>query len=150
YKVAAADSILSLVTNPRFNPRTYMLLEEKPAFTPGKPPALAKEECEITEYEPDYVKISTKLKESAFVCLTDSYYPAWKAYIDGEQTEVYRAYTALRAVGVPEGEHTIEFVYESEIYNTSKTITYLTVLFIALSFAVGVVYPRVKPGRKDG
>jgi hypothetical protein len=150
YRVADADSILSLVTNPRFNPRTYMLLEEEPAFAPVKPPLLVKEECEITEYEPGYVKITTKLRESAFVCLTDPYYPSWKAYVDGEQTEVYRAYTALRAVGVPEGEHTIEFVYESEIYNASKTITYLTALFIALSLAIGVVYTRVIPGRKDG
>lgn len=150
YRVADADSILGLVTNPRFNPRMYMLLEDEPEFAPVKPPRPVQEECDIIEYEPGYVKITTKLNDSAFVCLTDPYYPAWKAYIDGEQTEVYRAYSALRAVGVPEGEHTIEFVYESEIYNTSKTITYLTVLFIALSFAVGVVYPRVKPGRKDG
>ena len=127
-----------------------MLLEDEPEFAPVKPPRPVQEKCEITEYEPGYVKITTKLNDSAFVCLTDPYYPAWKAYIDGEQTEVYRAYSALRAVGVPEGEHTIEFVYESKIYNTSKTVTYLTVLFIALSFAVGVVYPRVKPGRKDG
>jgi hypothetical protein len=150
YRVANADSILSLVENPRFNPEMYMLLEEEPEFRPSKPLLAANEECDIIEYESDYVKVVTMLKEPAFVCLTDSYYPAWKAYIDGEQTEVYRAYSALRAVGVPEGEHTIEFVYKSETYKASKMVTYLTIVFIGLSCVGGIVRSRLQRGRKDG
>ena len=148
--ISDPDSTVQIVADPRFNPRQFVLLEEKPNFQPVQPAVSPDEECDITEYEPEHVRITVRLQEPAFVCLSDSYYPAWKAYIDGKPAETYVAYSALRAVGVPAGEHTIKYVYKSKIYERSKSVTYITILFIALSFIVGIVYPRITQGKKDG
>ena len=148
--VTDLDSIVDIAASPRFDPRRFVLLEEEPGFTPEEPLMDRVEECEIIDYEPEYVKIVAMLKAPGFVCLSDPHYPAWKAYIDGEQTEVYRAYGALRAIGVPEGEHVIEFVYKSEQYQISKMISYATVVFIVISVVGGTVHSRMKRKKENG
>ncbi len=145
------DSIIDLVKNERFNPRKYLLLEEEPDFEPAIPEfGRYSQECDLIEYEPGYVKIAVLLKAPAWICLTDAYYPAWRAYVDGEETEVHRAYSALMAAGVPEGEHVLEFVYKSDVYHVSRIVTYLTVLFIAVSIVLSAAVPRFKKEKHVG
>lgn len=42
---------------------------------------------------------------------SEAWAPGWKAYIDGNETELLRVNCALQGVIVPAGEHTIEFMY---------------------------------------
>ncbi len=44
--------------------------------------------------------------------LSDTYYPGWKAFVDGAEQPIYRADFVLRAVSVPSGVHTVRFVYD--------------------------------------
>lgn len=44
--------------------------------------------------------------------LHDTYYPGWKAYVDGRETEILPANAAFRAVAVPAGRHKVRFAYE--------------------------------------
>lgn len=148
--VVDPDSAVAYVASPQFDPTKIVLLDEEPLFEPSRLTFDKVEECEIIEYQPGYVKLAVLLKAPAFVVLADSYYPAWKAYINGDPTKIYRAYSALRAIGVPAGEHVIEFVYKSSTYSTSRTVTYVTTAFIMLSFVVGILYSRVKRKVADG
>ena len=43
--------------------------------------------------------------------LADLAYPGWKAYVDGQETPIYRANYLFRSVFVPAGRHTVEFAY---------------------------------------
>jgi uncharacterized membrane protein YfhO len=45
------------------------------------------------------------------VYVSDAYYPGWKAYVDGEKTDIFRANLAFRAIRVPPGRHTVSLVY---------------------------------------
>lgn len=64
----------------------------------------------ITTYAPNRVTIDVSGAGGVLV-LSDQYYPGWQATIDGERAEIRRAYTALRAVCVPSGDHTVMFRY---------------------------------------
>ena len=57
-------------------------------------------------------------KENGMLFFSEVYYPAWHAYIDGKDTKLYRAFTSLRAVEVPKGDHTILLKYESDAFKT--------------------------------
>ncbi len=68
--------------------------------------------------------------------LSEVYYPAWKAYVDGEPAPLYRADHLFRAVPVPAGEHTVELRYESRSLRVGTAISLLTVLaLLALAAA---------------
>ncbi|MCA0457798.1 MAG: YfhO family protein [Chloroflexi bacterium] len=66
--------------------------------------------AEITDYHPTSVTINTGGGGGVLV-LSDQYYPGWEAAVDGQSVSITRAFTALRAVCVPAGEHTVTFVY---------------------------------------
>lgn len=65
----------------------------------------------ITQYELNQVVLDVALDDAGFVVLADTYYPGWRATIDGEETPVYRANSVVRAVYVPAGEHTVSFSF---------------------------------------
>ena len=99
----------------------------------------------IISYEANNVLIKTSNSDASILILTDVYYPGWKAFIDGTETKIYRADGLVKAIFVPEGEHTIEFVYLPESYNTGITISIITVLIlVAIYFVSRNKYRRLK------
>jgi uncharacterized membrane protein YfhO len=44
--------------------------------------------------------------------LSDTYYPGWKAFVDGKETKIYRADYAFRAIPLNAGTHRVEFTYD--------------------------------------
>jgi uncharacterized membrane protein YfhO len=70
--------------------------------------------------------------------LSEAYYPAWKAYVDGRPVPLYVADHVLRAVPVPAGEHTVELRYESwslRVGMAVSLISYLALIALALAGA---------------
>ncbi len=65
----------------------------------------------IEDYRENSVTIRVKLPQKGILVLTDSYYPDWKAEVDGQTTKIYLANYNFRAIVVPEGEHKIIFKY---------------------------------------
>lgn len=68
--------------------------------------------AEITRYEPQHIELSVTTPSASYVVLTDTYFPGWYAFVDGKQTEIFRAYYTFRAVAVAAGSHTIRYVYD--------------------------------------
>ena len=57
--------------------------------------------------------------------LADLAYPGWKAYVDGQETQIYRADYLFRSVFVPAGTHSVEFVYRPRSFRLGLLITLL-------------------------
>jgi hypothetical protein len=69
----------------------------------------------------------------ALLVLTDNYYPAWKARLDGREVRVHLTDYAFRGVFVGPGEHTVEFYYDAGYLRTaSLTSAALLLLLIAV------------------
>lgn len=125
-----------LKTDANFDFRNTLLIEEQPslqisAADPAAKPTATK--IGVDEFE---AKVTTS--ENGMLFLSEVYYPAWKAYIDGKETKLYRAFTTLRAVEVPKGSHTITMKYESEAFATGSRITIVTlgISIAALGFFI--------------
>lgn len=65
----------------------------------------------ITHYGLNQVTLAADLNDAGFVVLADTYYPGWRAAVDGTAVPVYRANGLVRAVFVPAGEHTVTFSF---------------------------------------
>lgn len=65
----------------------------------------------VTKNEDLEVKIEINATASALLILSDSYYPAWQAFLDGQRTVILPANLNQRAVIVPPGEHQVDFYY---------------------------------------
>ena len=85
-------------------------------------------------YADQEVVVSTQASGDGFLFLSDTYYPGWKAYVDGEEATIYRANYAFRAVPVPAGEHTVVFRFEPESFKWGLRITLGTAGATAVAF----------------
>lgn len=72
----------------------------------------------------------------ALLVVTDNYFPAWNAELDGADVPVLRANYSFRAVPVPAGEHTIRMYYDSGTLRASAA-TSVTLLILLLAVGVG-------------
>jgi len=88
------------------------------------------------ERAPERLRLSVTADRPAFLVLTDNYYPAWKARVDGREVPVVLADYAFRGVPVGEGEHEVEFYYDAG-YLREASVTSAGLLLILL--LVGVI-----------
>jgi hypothetical protein len=107
----APDHTLQALKDPAFEPGTGVLLEAGPSDRPrSHPPAGASQILSLRD-APNAVTIRANLEAPGYLVLADTWYPGWKATVDGEQVELLRANHAFRAVKLDEGTHTVEMVY---------------------------------------
>jgi hypothetical protein len=60
------------------------------------------------------ISIQTKAPAASLVVISQTHYPAWRAYVDGRPTKIWRANYAFQALEVPGGQHQIQLVYEDK------------------------------------
>jgi hypothetical protein len=113
-----------LRTDSTFDYRNVILLEEKPGLDIAATDSSSK--AQVMRFETNEIGAKVSTKENGMLFFSEVYYPAWHAYIDGKETKLYRAFTSLRAVEVPKGEHLVVMKYESDAFKTGSMITLAT------------------------
>lgn len=128
------NQALGILANPTYNPKEVAILNEKPkqSFSLNKG---SMEKIEFVKYEPNRVELITENDGNGLLIFSENWYPAWKAYIDGNKTELIRAYNTLRAVFVPAGKHKIEFRYESDTHFYGQVLFYIGLVLVVLAIS---------------
>ncbi|UCD16734.1 MAG: hypothetical protein JSV44_09775 [Candidatus Zixiibacteriota bacterium] len=112
-----------------------VFLEEEPplAVTPADSTAGT---AEIVSYQVDSVVISVEVPHNSMLVLTDNYYFAWKALVDGMPAEIMRADGSFRAVPLQAGASRVVFTYDRGRNILAGTVTLLTLLLVAIILTV--------------
>lgn len=136
-------SILNHLKNGDFNPRETAYFEEDHGIKID--PAGEASSAQITDYGNHHIKLDVNSTGNNLLILSEVYYPlGWKAFIDGEETEIYKTNFVLRSIVVPEGKHTVEFRYESDTFKTGKALSISAniITFLALGGGIFIFYKR--------
>lgn len=86
--------------------------------------------AEVLVRGPERVEVRANATQDAWLVLLDSFYPGWKASVDGREVPIYPANIAFRAVQVPEGEHTVTFIYDPWTFKLGLAVSALTALYL--------------------
>jgi membrane protein YfhO len=136
-KRAPRTETLKLLRSGAVDPRQTALLEQTPPEL-ARPEDASADRAAVTTYEADRIRLETATGASGLLVLSEAYYPAWKAYVDGRPVPLYTADHVLRAVPVPAGEHTVELRYESwslRVGISVSLIAYLVLIVLAVAEA---------------
>jgi len=104
------DEILRRMLKPDFDPAKEVILEDQRLKT-KKQRLKTKDKVKIVGYQPNRIILEAASSSDCILFLSETYYPGWKAFIDGKSTQIYRANYTFRAVFLPKGSHKIEFIY---------------------------------------
>jgi len=123
-----------------FDPRSTVLLERKPArfLELQKEPMVPnlQSAVRVLTYENNRIVLKVDTQEAAFLFMSETHYPGWRAHIDGREEEIFRANYVFRAIPVGPGSHRIEVFYEPLTFKIGLAVSLLTVLMLVTVWAI--------------
>ncbi len=151
-KVPSDTAAVELMRDADFDAAKTALLTVDDAGGPSTPPVTAPPEPASGadfEYTKAGMIVTADLDAAGLVVVSENMTPHWRAFVDGSETPIYRAYGAFMAVGCPAGEHTIEFRFRSKPYRTGKMLSLSAFAFVFVSAAGACAFSRFK-GKNTG
>jgi hypothetical protein len=147
--VSSAAQAFSLVFSGELNLDDQVVLEtsdgapDQPCSAHAQPSEAIR--LNLEEDGPNKILLRVEAPAPGWLLLSDTWYPGWSAWVNGQPTEIQRADYLFRAVRVPVGASTVEFQY--------KPFSFWSGLVISLSCLVGwlvflLVWRRAKKGGK--
>lgn len=92
---------------------------------------------QFVKYEDNEVRLRVRTERAGLLVLSDTYYPGWKAYVDGEKVRIYPTDVALRSVFLEPGEHEVRFVFAPTSFKIGSLISGLSLLALAAYVSLG-------------
>jgi hypothetical protein len=78
----------------------------------------------ITAEHSGRLTIQARADRDAYLVLSDRYAPGWEARLDGQPAPILRADYFFRAIRLPPGEHTVEFIYRPASFRLGCLISF--------------------------
>lgn len=142
--VRTTQELLDSVGNLDFDPRQQVLVESEIPFTPS---GATSDSVEITNQSisDQRLTITVTTKQEAILVRNESFYPGWRAFIDGTETTIYPANLTMQAIVLPQGKHTVSFVYEPNSFRNGLLISgigYGVIILAMAAVSVRTFYSR--------
>ncbi|MFC1806986.1 YfhO family protein [Candidatus Omnitrophota bacterium] len=133
------EAIIEYISSEDFKPGKEVVLEEDIDLKEGLPnfADTADGMVEMLSYKAHTIDLVSSASRDSILVLSDTYYPGWKVYVDGQEEKIYRANYFLRGVRVPAGEHVVQFVYKPFSFFLGALISIITILTILLYTIIG-------------
>jgi len=122
-----ANASLQALLTPEFKPRqvVYLPVEAKPFITVTNE---TRARVVPKGFSAHCVTLEVEAEEPSLVVAAQTYYPCWRAYVDGQPTRLWRANHAFQALQVPAGRHKVELIYRDSRFLAGAAISWLTLI----------------------
>ena len=145
--VADSGEAAKRLQDPEFDPAQQVVLENAAALPSYPPPQ--ESSVDVETYAPERVRIRVESDATTWLLLTDTYFPGWQATVNGDAAPIYPANVLFRAVAIPPGSSTVEFIYQPASWRWGVRIS-LAALFIWLVILLYPLRNRFKTQRVHG
>lgn len=135
YEVHTEKKIESIMKENSVDLRNVALLEENPKFSEN-PPGPVNGKVIVQQYNSNKIVMNVTTDRNSILMASEVWYPAWKVYIDGKLSNVYKADYCLRGAMVPTGSHKVEYKYESDAYKSGANIAFVTLILTFISIII--------------
>ena len=108
-------------------------------------PAASAGRVTVSSYEPERVALQVDLPAPGVLVLSDSWYPGWRATVDGQPLSVLRANLLFRAVVVPAGVHDVVFEFEPDGLRAGVAAALSAGLVLAGLLVTAAILARKRP-----
>jgi len=134
------DAIFAAMSEPAFNPRETVILEQEPTPRPIRlRRTKEKGTVRVIDSSTDYLTIEAEVEETSILLLTETYSKGWRVrpLIDGAQ-KIYHVMPAdwtLRAIPLERGHHKFRLEYRPSSLKTGLWLSLLTAALLLSGLA---------------
>jgi hypothetical protein len=145
-EVSDSLSTLNKIAAMSFNPLDIAYLSKSMSAKIDSP--LQGAEARIVHYGIQDIEVRATATGNNLLFLSETYYPkGWKAFLDGNETEIYRLNYLFRGVIIPQGSHTLLMKFEPESFSAGKKVSLginLLVLGSLMAFTIQFIVRKKK------
>jgi len=120
------EQVLNYMNSTQYDHRSEVVVKAK-AFS-GFTGGAGSGKAEITKYMNNRIELDVDTDREAILWMSEIWYPAWTAAVNGNKTTVYRANHSFRAIIVPPGQSKVLFKFESPAFTAGALISLLTLI----------------------
>jgi hypothetical protein len=136
---ASLSGVLELVRSDAFHPSTDVVLPGPPDF--GRDGAVAPARITLRELEADRVEADVDAEAAGHLVFSRTFFPSWKAAVDGAPARVLLANGRDLAVALPAGRHRVEIFWNPAPFRAGVALQLLA-LVSALAIGIAELGPR--------
>lgn len=104
----------------------------------------------LSSYTPKSLDYACESETGGIVVFSEIYYPyGWKAWIDGEKADIFRANYTLRALNVPAGQHNIHFEFDPDSVRKGDSIAMVCTIVMYLIVIAAIVFGIIKRKKNE-
>ncbi|MCL5744258.1 MAG: YfhO family protein [Acidobacteria bacterium] len=122
------NDALAKVGAREFDPHRTVFVERPcPAATPRK----AGGTVNVSGYGFAHVELDVNTPERAFLVTSETYYPGWRAWVDGRETAIYMTNAAFRGLDLEAGHHRVAMRFRPTILYKGAAVSLAALLLVA-------------------
>lgn len=148
--IHSEEELLAALKDPSFDPASTALVEgdfpHQFAASDSPRPAW---KADITALRDNSIDLTVTTEREGLLVLSETYYPGWNAYIDGNAAHVYRTDYNLRGVVIPAGSHTVAYRFESASFEHGSWISIATLAACITAWSVSWKRSRSSRSRTE-
>ncbi len=92
-------------------------------------PSSVNHDITYQQVKADAIALQVSGDQAGWLVLSQSFYPGWHAYINGEETDIFAANYVLQAIKIPPGSHQITFKYQPFSFTLGWVVSLLSLIF---------------------
>jgi hypothetical protein len=119
-----------------FDPRKTALVEN-PEFTNDSFDT-KEAKLQVLQYKNNKIVLKTESPRDSYLVFSDTYYPGWKAYIDKNETKIYRTDGVIKGIYIPAGNHEILFSFLPTNFWLGVSVSLIS--YVSIIIAVFVMF----------
>lgn len=104
----------------------------------------------IVEEGAHFQRVEVDACAEGYLIVSDTFYPGWRAEVDGARATLYRADYALRAVRVTKGHHAVVFRYRPRSFAVGAALTAVALVGLAAALGRRAGARRAPPQQSPG
>ncbi len=126
-QAADANQAVNILAEPSFDPYSTAVIEKdfwnSQLQALNKTPTKKWQAVPISHRDANSLTVQTESAEPGVLVVSETYYPGWKATIDGQSTQVFPTDDLLRGIYLPAGSHRVDFFFQPMSFMIGSGIT---------------------------
>ena len=138
--VVPDDEAVDFMLGDGFDPSVQVVLSEEPPIE--LPGGTVTGDVRWEERGLNHQRLVVRASQPALLVISDNWFSSWRARIDGEAQPLLRADHALRAVPIPEGEHSVELYYDGSELRKGLILSGFTLFLLLVTGGLQFAWDR--------